>query len=54
MLAFLQANNDALMHTIRRAHMRATMGFINVSELATAEPAEPIMAATSTAIGAME
>ena len=54
MLTFLQANNDALMHVIRRAHMRATTGFVSVSEPTTDEPAEPITADTSTAVGAME
>ena len=34
--------------------MRATMGFINVSELTTAEPTEPITVATSTVLWAME
>ena len=42
------------MHAIRRAHTRARMGFVSVSELATTEPAEPITEAISTAIGAME
>ena len=54
MLTFLQANDDALMRAIHRAHTGMTMGFFSVSEPATVQPAEPITAATSTAVEAME
>ena len=51
MLTILQANDDVLMHAIRRAHTHASMGFVSVSEPVTAEPAEPIMAATFKPLG---